>query len=132
MCQHVDKIHHNIYTRWGILYSKFLVSEWDTFLRISQREKDNARKNYHWIDENTVNSVLYWVDENIFGSIGLVNSFTLDVRVRIACGMINKLDLPYLTRDLKIQLVECIWCSYRKATSLYNEWYCRNIEGLPF
>jgi hypothetical protein len=46
--------------------------------------------------------------------------------------MVNQLPVEVLTRDLKIEFMECIWDTFRKLYSEWNEWYCKYILQLPF
>ena len=82
--------------------------------------------------KQTLAKVLAWYDTQILQQIGIASKITLEVRIRIVCGMVNQLPVEVLTRDLKIEFMECIWDTFRKLYSEWNEWYCKYILQLPF
>lgn len=84
------------------------------------------------LQKQTLSKVLAWYDTQILQQIGIASKTTLEVRIRIVCGMVNKLPIEVLTRDLKIEFMECIWDTFRKFYDEWNEWYCRYILQLPF
>lgn len=58
--------------------------------------------------------------------------FTLDVRIRIVCGMVNKLSSNRVSIAMKREFMECIWDAYQKFSKDYMEYHCRYELGLPF
>lgn len=120
------------YTTWGRKYNQFeWRDEWKIFLRIVEREIRTIE--FHkFFKTLTVSHILWFFDTQILQCIEDNRVTTLNVRIRILCGMINKLPTNVLTRDLKIQLTECIWDTYKKFKKSYEDWYCYYILGLPF
>ena len=104
---------------------------WYVFLRIQNREiRDTEFRKF--FKKQTLAHIIAWYDINILQQIGIASKTTLEVRIRIVCGMINKLSTKVLTRDLKIEFMECIWDSFNRLYNEFNEWHCRYILGLPF
>lgn len=104
---------------------------WYVFLRIQNKEIRETE--FHkFFKKQTLSKVLAWYDTQILQQIGIASKTTLEVRIRIVCGTVNKLPIEVLTRDLKIEFMECIWDTFRKFYDEWNEWYCRYILQLPF
>ena len=102
--------------------------DWKIFINLYDKQ---CRKK-DWIVDCTVGSVIYWFDTNIVQQIGKSSKTTLDVRIRIVCGMINSIPTGFLSRELKIQFMECIWDAYKKLYATYVDWHCKWILGVPF
>lgn len=125
----VNALTNKVYTPWGKRYNIFNWNkEWDTFIKISDKEvyTKDFTENKH------VRHIIYWYDTNILQRISIDSKFTLDVRIRIVCGMINKLNSNKITFRMKIIFMECIWDTYREFTRDYSNYYCKNILNLPF
>lgn len=92
--------------------------EWNKYFKMAYKNPD-------------IKYILCWFDKKILQQM-LVSTkrTTLDVRIRIICGLINK--NKFLTRDLKIELMELIWKKYKEKQCLFNEFLSRSIYGLPF
>ena len=104
---------------------------WYIFLRIYNREIKDTE--FHaFFRKQRLAKVLAWYDTQILQQIGIASKTTLEVRIRIVCGMVNQLPVEVLTRDLKIEFMECIWDTFHKLYSEWNEWYCKYILQLPF
>lgn len=104
---------------------------WYVFLRIQNREIKDTE--FHkFFKKQTLAHIIAWYDINILQQIGIASKTTLKVRIRIVCGMVNKLSTEVLTRDLKIEFMECIWDSFNRLYYEFNEWHCRYVLGLPF
>lgn len=92
--------------------------EWNKYFRMASKHKD-------------IEEILCWFDKYILRQISrTTKTTTLDVRIRIVCGMINK--NTFLTRDLKYELMELIWTKYKEKTKLFNDFVARSICGVPF
>ena len=104
---------------------------WYVFLRIQNREIKNTEF-HEFFDKQNLARIISWFDMNIIQQIGIASKITLKVRIRIVCGMVNKLPVEVLTRELKIEFMECIWDAFDKLYDEWNEWHCRYILGLPF
>lgn len=114
----VNYLTNHVYTNWGKRYSSFnWTEEWKPFI------------NNH---SKSVNKILAWFDMNILQRIGKDTKFTTDVRIRIVCGMINKISYYTLSREMKLSFMECIWDIYKQFNSSFDEYHCRYILGLPF
>lgn len=104
--------------------------EWYTFLKLASKDRTSS-----------INKVLAWFDENILQAMD-INCYpepklkttisTLNVRIRIICGMINNISHLTLSREMKIVFMECIWDTYKKFRYLYLESYYREALQLPF
>ena len=79
-----------------------------------------------------ISHIICWFDRNVIQRIGIDNKVTIQVRIRIICGMINKLFIPTVTREMKIEFMECIWDTYKQMDKSWSDYYCLNILGLPF
>ena len=87
---------------------------WYVFLRIQNKEIRETE--FHkFFKKQTLSKVLAWYDTQILQQIGIASKTTLEVRIRIVCGMVNKLPIEVLTRDLKIEFMECIWDTFRSS-----------------
>ena len=79
--------------------------------------------------DSTVLLTLVWI---ALQRIRKDSKTTLDVRVRIVCGMVNKLDANKVSFELKIRFMECIWDTYKEFSRDWEEWHAKWILGLPF
>lgn len=120
---------NRVYTPWGIQYKKF---NWRESWRIFLNLRDKEVKNKTFRDTKPINHIIYWFDTNILCKINCEKKSTLDVRIRIVCGMINKISPNILSPDLKREFMECIWDSYKQFYQNYMNWYCHWIVGVPF
>lgn len=121
-----------LYTPWGVRYSSFTWQpEWYTFIRIQNREIKELEF-HEFFKTPTVAHIIYWFDTLILQQIDTADKKTINVRIRIVCGMVNKLPTKVLTRELKIQLMECIWDTYKQFEQSWNDYYCKWILQLPF
>lgn len=124
------------YTCWGARYNSFEIKdEWKIFINLANKEKE--KYTFHeFFKKATISHIIYWFDTNILQEMlpfeNATSKITLDVRIRIVCGMINKIPPYILSRELKIIFMECIWDTYKKFYSRYNDWYCKWILELPF
>lgn len=131
----IHSLTNEIYTSWGVRYELFnWRPEWYTFIRIQNREvgptRDRTGKDWFHYYGPSVHHIIYFFDTHILQRIGIDKEPTLKVRIRIVCGMVNKLD--YIPRPMKIEFMECIWDAYRKFYKEWNEYYCKKILELPF
>ena len=111
---------NRVYTPWGKQYQSF---HW----RASWWVYTNLEKTHE-----SVRHIIYWFDTNILQRIGRDSNFTLNVRIRIVCGMINKLNPAKISMEMKREFMECIWDAYQKFSKDYIEYHCRYELGLPF
>jgi len=124
----IHSLTDKVYTSWGVRYELFnWRPEWYTFIRIQNRECNKDR--FYYIS-NSVKYIIYWFDTNILQKIGIDKEPTLRVRIRIVCGMVNKIN--YIPWPMKREFMECIWDTYRKFYKEWNEYYCKKILELPF
>lgn len=120
---------NHVYSTSGKLYSKFNWNpDWSIFIKIAA----NERKTMSFKAIKPVNHIICWFDRNILQRIGKDSKTTLDVRVRIICGMINKLDANKVSFKMKMRFMECIWDAYKEFSRDYFEWHAKWILGLPF
>lgn len=101
---------------------------WKTFINLYYKELEN--KEFHTYTQDSIQHIICWFDRNIIQRIPYDDKITLDVRIRIICGMVNKLTV--IPRELKISLMECIWDTYKKFYQAYSNYYCHYILELPF
>lgn len=120
---------NRVYTPWGKQYQSFhWRPSWKMFINLANRElKINSFR-----DIKPINHIIYWFDTMILQRIGKDTKFTLDVRIRIVCGMINKLFSDKISIAMKREFMECIWDTYQEFSKDYIEYYCRYELGLPF
>lgn len=106
------------YTKWGRRYNQFKWdNNWYAFVKSKNRQ---------------VSHCIFWFDYYILQRIGEDSKTTLNVRIRILCGMINKIPYPILNREMKIAFMECIWNIFYAMWKDYDDWYCKYILQLPF
>lgn len=75
--------------------------------------------------------IISWFDTMILQEMSRnVKKITLDVRIRIVCGMINK-DI-FLTKDLKLELMELIWTKYKERERIHDNVIAKCIYNIPF
>lgn len=123
---------NRVYTNWGAKYSSFnWRPEWYTFIRIYNREIKELEF-HEYFATIIVGHIISWFDNLILQRIGIDSEFTLRVRIRILCGLINKISHNKLTRDMKIEFMECIWDIYNKFHEDWKEYHCKYILQLPF
>lgn len=124
----IHSLTNKVYTSWGVRYTLFnWRPEWYTFIRIQNRE---CNKDWFHYNDDSVKHIIYWFDTNILQKIGIDKEPTLRVRIRIVCGMVNKIN--YIPWPMKREFMECIWDTYRKFYKEWNEYYCKKILELPF
>ena len=130
----VHNLYYGPYYAYGQRYNSVnWRNEWYTFLKLAEKEREEYEFNSSFLQSyNSINHILYWFDANVIQSIDKVSKTTLNVRIRIICGMINKMQNKKITREIKIELMECIWDAYNKLYRQYFDWYCLNILQLPF
>lgn len=113
---------NRVYTPWGKQYSMFhWRPSWWVFITIAAKYNNKE-----------VNHIIYWFDTNILNRISKDTRQTLDVRIRIVCGMINKLNPAKMSRPMKQEFMECIWDAYMKFSKDYYEYHCKYELCLPF
>lgn len=128
----VYSLTNHIYTTWGVKYSSFnWRPEWYTFIRMQNREIREIEF-HEFFKRYNVSYLLHWFDSRILQRIGVDNELTLKVRIRILCGLVNKLPADTMPRPMKIEFMECIWDTYRKFYKEWYEYYCKTILELPF
>lgn len=111
---------NRVYTPWGKQYQSFhWRPSWWVYIKLEDTYKP-------------VRQIICWFDANILQRIGEDARFTLDVRIRIVCGMINKLSPDRISVDMKREFMECIWDTYQKFSKDYMEYHCKYELGLPF
>lgn len=126
----IHSLTNKIYLNCGIKYSSInWRNEWYTFIKLYNKEIKEQNSIHHY-SKNRIGYIICWFDENIIQKIGKDSEQTLNVRIRIICGMINNLTI--IPREMKIEFMECIWDTYRKLRREYNNWYCHWILQLPF
>lgn len=117
------------YTPWGKQYKQFhWKSSWWVFINFANKERATMEFN----EVKPVNHIIYWFDTEVLQKIGKDTVFTLDVRIRIVCGMINKLPYNKISMDMKREFMECIWDTYQKFSRDYMDYYCMYVIELPF
>ena len=118
----VTYLSNKVYTPWGKRYSSMNWREdWKIFIRLA--EKEITSKSFK--ETKSINHIIYWFDTEILQKIHVDKKVTLDVRIRIVCGMVNKVSYQTMSRELKQNFIECIW-------DAYIDYHCRYILGLPF
>ena len=125
----VTCLSNKVYTPWGKQYSSMSWREdWNIFIRLA--EKEVTSKSFK--ETKSINHIIYWFDTEILQKIHVDKKVTLDVRIRIVCGMVNKISYQTMSRELKQNFMECIWDAYQKFSKDYIDYHCRYILGLPF
>lgn len=125
----INSITNHTHTSWGMPYTAInWLPEWYTFVKLQNKEIKQRDFN----ERKDVAYIVYWFDTNILQKIGIDKLKTLRVRLRIICGMINKLPYTYISRPMKMAFMECIWDTYKKFNREYYEYYYKYIIGLPF
>lgn len=109
-----------VYTPWGKQYQMFhWRPSWWVFANLSNKSK-------------AIRHIICWYDANVLQRISKDTKLTLDVRIRIICGMINNLSPNPMSMDMKREFMECIWDTYQKFSKDYFEYHCKYILQLPF
>lgn len=117
------------HTTWGAKYSSFnWRPEWYVFIRMQNRELNTMPFHVH----KPVAHIIYFFDTNILQRFGKDSEATLQVRIRIVCGLINKIPHTVMSRPMKLAFMECIWDAYKKFKAEWYEYYYRYILELPF
>lgn len=124
----IYSLSNRIYTTWGVQYHNFIWDpNWKIFINLADKEIQNG-----WIKPNSIRYIICWFDRNILQRLGKDSIATLKVRIRVVCGLVNKLPYTKLPRDLKITFMECIWHAFHEFYSKWKEWHCKYILRLPF
>lgn len=127
------------FTKWGERYSKIeWCNYWATVLETCHLERIRKVHNIHSDNKLTLTHIVYWFDINILQQFPLteqVDDSTLDVRMRIVCGMINKListDKIKYSDTFKQETINALQDTYRKFYNKWWDWYSINVLELPF
>lgn len=127
----VNSLYGHPYTTWGRRYNQFKWNDdWNIFLRIA--EKERIFEDSHGLRAKPVNTVLAFLDVRILQRIGKDPITTLDVRIRVVCGLVNKISHMILSRELKLRFMDCIWDIYKQFSKDYIEYHCKYVLELPF
>lgn len=112
----LDKIYENMRTMDPCMYRT-----WSCF----KSETRLAIKYYNELEE-----LIVWINKNISSRIDLNNDATDSVLLRIACGMLNKINIP---KDNKIKLHLALLREWRTAKLEWKN-FClqKQIKELPF
>lgn len=114
----------NLYNALRIAYNQGVMGILDNlrmFIPYSEQDEDEIQ---YLIWENTeFRKLVNWVNNKITLEIGKADYRTIDVRLRIATGMLNKLSLP---KNLNIKIHRQLVTNVRREMSLLN------TEDLPF
>lgn len=125
----INNIAGKNYTHWGVPYYKLKwKEEWKIFETLANKEINSLPFNCN----KPIRHIMCWFDSNILQRIGKESNITLDVRIRIVCGMVNKVSPKSLSIELKREFMECIWDAYRNFRRSHENWYCKYILNLPF
>ena len=117
----VYSLTNRVYTHWGKRYNSFNWNdEWKTHTRLYSKTRFRGTP------------IIAWLDMNILQRIGKDSDFTIKVRIRILCGMINKIPHNIYSREMKISFMECVWDIYKQFKKSWENWHCRYVLGLPF
>lgn len=126
----IHSLTNKIYLNGGIKYSSInWRNEWYAFINLYKKEIKES-DSIHNYSKDRIGYIICWFDQNILQKIGEDTDQTLNVRIRIVCGMIN--NLTVIPREMKIEFMECIWDTFNKLKREYTEWYCHWILQLPF
>lgn len=115
------------------------LNEWYFILNLQGKYGNKAKTQSLDKSESEFLHILYFYDRNIlqciYGMSPIENSknfATTMVRLRIVCGMINKLDHNKFSSYMKYWMMQCFWDTFYKVWKLHAEWYGRHIANLPF
>lgn len=115
------------------------LNEWYFILNLQDKYCNKAKTQSLDKSESEFLHILYFYDRNILQCIyGMSpiedskNFATTMVRLRIVCGMINKLDHNKFSSYMKYWMMQCFWDTFYKVWKLHAEWYGRHIANLPF
>lgn len=123
----VYSLTNQVNTTWGVRYNCFnWRDDWEIHIK-NYRRTVYFEKKYNW---NT--PIMAWFDMNILQRIGIDSDFTIRVRIRILCGMINKIPPHIYSREMKISFMECVWDIYKQFKKSWEDWHCKYELGLPF
>lgn len=125
----INSLTSYIYTVWGAKYSDFnWRPEWYAFIRMQNKEIKERPFNAY----KPVAHIIYFFDTKVLQRIGKDHRVTLDVRIRIVCGLINQLSPNKVSIPMKREFMECIWDTYKKFMREWEEYYFKYILQLPF
>lgn len=117
------------YTTWGTQYQAIhWKPSWWVFVNLAEKEL----KTKTFSENKVVNHLIYWFDSQIIQRIAYEKKTTLEVRIRIICGLVNKVSPDILSIEMKREFMECIWDTFNKFYRDYMDWYCKWIVGIPF
>ena len=115
------------------------LNEWYFILNLQDKYCNKAKTQPLDKSESEFLHILYFYDRNILQCICGMNPIensrnfaTTMVRLRIICGMVNKLDHNKFSIDMKYWIMQCFWDAFYKVWKLHAEWYGRHIANLPF
>ena len=118
-----------IYNQLRIAYNQGLVGILESHRLVTLQEFEDE---IYWIIEEiwsnkNLHDIIIWINKKITLAIGIVDYRTIDVRLRIAINMINKLELSEsISHELGLIISNNLITNVRKELSLIN------TEDLPF
>lgn len=93
-------------------------SSWYKYIQLAQKKKE-------------LKEVLSWFDTRVLNDIFFGASVTtVDVRVRIVCGMVNK--LTCITPDMKYELMNLMYEKRKEYQKKHIEFLARYVYNIPF
>lgn len=113
-----------IYSQLRIAYNQGVTGVLDTIrMFVPYSEQDEGEIQYEVWKNSDFHKWINWVNKKITLQLDIEDFRTIDVRLRIATGMLNKLDLP---KKLSIKVHRQLVTNVRRELSLIN------TEDLPF
>jgi hypothetical protein len=113
-----------LYNMLRIAYNQGVTGVLDTLrVFVPYSEQDEGEIQYLMWENTEFRKLVNWVNKKITLEIGKADYRTIDVRLRIATGMLNNLNLP---KNLNVKIHRQLVFNVRKELGLLN------TEDLPF
>lgn len=122
----IHSLTDKVNTSWGERYGKFNWEGWEPFIKI----RDNRTNKKTFSTKVELPHIIGWLDREVLQQIGVSTYTTIDVRIRIICGMIN--NCIQLNWQQKQKLMELIWDIRKQFNKSYTDYYCKYIAQVPF
>lgn len=111
-------LRRSTYDNYGVNINRYWKDySWHKYIQLAQKKKE-------------LKQVLSWFDTRVLDDIPWKSITTIDVRVRIVCGMVNK--LICITPDMKYELMNLMYDKRKEYQRLHIDFVAKWEYKVPF
>lgn len=102
---------------YGVRINRYPETNWIKYIILAQKKPE-------------LKKVLIWFDNKIIDDLPTKSYTTINVRIRIVCGMVNKLSC--LTPDMKYELMNLVYSKRKEFDNKLIEFKAKWEWRIPF